>query len=116
MIRSSLNLSCEKLHDQVLSQRRDTRRYEANVVGGALVKVLLQTLPDLYSDGMYVRPPLYMHDKLTSENFPLSCQVMIICMYDLKMPTSGGRSWWVTLVRMLLKLGRPNSVYPQGHL
>jgi hypothetical protein len=93
------------MHDQVLSQRRDTRRYEANAVGGALVKVLLLTLPDLYSDGMYVCPPLCMHDMLTSENFPLSCQVMIICMYDLKTSALGGRSRWVTLVRMLLKLG-----------
>jgi hypothetical protein len=49
-------------------------------------EVLLLEPPNLYCDGMFIHPPLRLHDMLTQEGLPHSSQVMIIHMCDLKTP------------------------------
>jgi hypothetical protein len=64
----------------------DTSRYEANETDRATREVLLLEPPNLYCDGMFIHPPLRLHDMLTQEGLPHSSQVMIIHMCDLKAP------------------------------
>jgi hypothetical protein len=64
----------------------DTSRYEANEADRATREVLLLAPPNLYCDGMFIRPPLRSHDTQTREGLPHSSQVMIIHMRDLKVP------------------------------
>jgi hypothetical protein len=59
-----------------LSAPFDARRYKVHAADGAP--------PDIYSDERFIRPPLPLHNTFTSEDLPLSSQVMIICMHDLK--------------------------------